>query len=150
MFNLDLLKKNIASIIRKEIAEVENRYASRCAEVDDMIINDLSVKREDVAQRQWDIKQWLLNEIYQPYKDELLQFIAVLNRFHNPKYIFKLSPATKSELHKYLLEFYHECKENDWDNTDWKKWNAEFENFIARGMNIQINDPLKDQEKRWI
>lgn len=148
MFDLTLIKKNIAPIIRREIAEVEKRYASMCVRVDDMIINDLSIPREDVAQRQWDLKQNLLNEIYQPYKDELLKFIAVLNRFHQPAKNQKLPKEIQQKFEILWNKMFTDYANGKWNNTDWNHWKKTWLALMIEGVNSELNNPRTYYEEQ--
>lgn len=131
-------------VIKNEIRFVEIAFARTCARIDVMIDNDLSVNRMDVAQRKWDMKQMLLEDVYQPWKDEYVKLLALINKYRDPDNPPKLSRKDKSTLHHYLLEFYMECKKNEWKDTDWKIWNTKFEQFIAQGMNREINQPEEE------
>lgn len=145
MFNLPLLKKNIAPMIRREIQDVELRYVRVCELVDDMISRDLSVKEKDMAQKKYDLKKFLLNEIYQPYKDELLQFLAVVNRFHDEEKKYS-EPAKEIKKQFEILwrDMMLDYDKSKWENKDWKTWRQQWYHFMVLGMNSALNSPDKE------
>ena len=79
--DLNLIKKRIAAIIRAEIKEVEQRYIYVCSRIDYVIDSNLEIPREDVAQRKWNLKNIVLEDIYQPQKDELLELLRLINNY---------------------------------------------------------------------
>lgn len=137
--DLPLIKKRIAAIIRTEIKEVEQRYLSMCERIDIIVDNDLKIPREDVAQRKWDLKKIILEDIHQPQKDELQKFLNIINRFKdsNKKIIFP--KETQREFDRIWDWMFLDYEKRKWNNSDYGAWKKHWHNLIKKIINSELN-----------
>ena len=146
MFDLPRIKKNIAPIIRREIQETEQRFINACDRVDAMIERDLTIPREDIQQAKWDLKKHLLNEIYQPYKDELTKMLSMINRFRDEEKSTVIAHDFKGKFDVLWHDMMISYDKSKWEDTDWRQWRKKWFALIVEGMKYEINGPREVEE----
>lgn len=81
MLDINQPIKQLAAVIRKEIKATEDLFALRCRQVSDMVARDLTIKREDVQQRAYDLCKILEEDVYGPHISALNKMLREINKF---------------------------------------------------------------------
>lgn len=87
MFNIDKIKRNAASLIRKEMKEVQDRYVRAGFMMEKIIEENPMIDQDKITIEEYQKRQMkmLWELVYEPYYNELSELIKKINQKDGPK-----------------------------------------------------------------
>lgn len=107
MFNISSIIKKLAPIIREERSLNQERYEYTRQKMENIVVMDLKIKKEDIQQRVWDNNKMLWEDIYKPYDKELLDLLRILNKFEKDHDGSAVDLVRCMDCHRKLKKIFH-------------------------------------------